>query len=67
MAKQVKISELKRVVNVDEMTKIASILKSTQSTKVQITSALDRLNDKTPSREVLMTTSKISALIWPKF
>jgi hypothetical protein len=58
MAKQVKISDLKRVVNVDEMTKIASILSDMQSNKVQITSALDRLNDKTPSKEVLMVTSK---------
>ncbi len=58
MAKQLKISELKRVVNVDEMAKLAAILSDTQSSKGQITSALDRLNDKTPSKEVLLTTSE---------
>ena len=57
MAKQLKISELKRVVNVDMISKYANALKDTNfKDERQINAILDELNKKTPSREVLMKT-----------
>jgi hypothetical protein len=56
MSKQLKISDLKRVVNIDEITKLASILKDEKSSENKILNAIERLNLKTPSREVLMKT-----------
>ena len=57
MGKQLKISELKRVVNVDEISKYATILsdKNNQDEK-QIEKILKELNTKTPSKEILMKT-----------
>lgn len=57
MGKQLKINELKRVVNVDKFSQYASILKDTENTnEKQIDSILSELALKTPSREVLMKT-----------
>jgi hypothetical protein len=56
MTKQLKISDLKRVVNIDEITRIANILKDEKSTENQILNAIEQLSYKTPSKEVLMQT-----------
>ncbi|CAF0926447.1 unnamed protein product [Brachionus calyciflorus] len=57
MGKQLKINELKRVVNIDKFSKYANILKDTNfNDERQIDSILNELALKTPSREVLMKT-----------
>jgi hypothetical protein len=57
MSKQLKINELKRVVNVDKFTKYAQILQDPNTTSIkEIELILKELNEKTPSREVLMKT-----------
>jgi len=57
MSKQLKISELKRVVNVDTITKHAAVLSDVNNlNQKQIESILIELGGKTPSKEVLMKT-----------
>ena len=56
MSKQLKISDLKRVVNIEEITKLASVLKDEKSSDNQILNALEQLSNKMPSKEVLMQT-----------
>ncbi|RNA31746.1 transcription elongation factor A N-terminal and central domain-containing 2 [Brachionus plicatilis] len=57
MGKQLKINELKRVVNVDKFSQYANILKDTSNTdEKQIECILNELALKTPSRDVLMKT-----------
>ena len=56
MSKQLKISDLKRVVNIDEITKLATILKDENSNETKILNAIEQLNSKMPSKEVLMKT-----------
>ena len=57
MGKQLKISELKRVVNVDLLSKYANILSDEKNKdEKQIESILNELFSKTPSRDVLIKT-----------
>ena len=56
MSKQLKISDLKRVVNLDEIRKLATILKDDKSNETEILSAIEQLSTKMPSKEVLMQT-----------
>ena len=57
MGKQLKISELKRVVNVDKFQKYALILQDENlKDEKQIKKILDELDLKTPSRDVLLKT-----------
>lgn len=56
MSKQLKISDLKRVVNVDEITKLASILRDKNSSETKILNAIEQLSTKMPSKEVLFQT-----------
>ena len=57
MSKQLKLNELKRVVDVDKFAKYASILKDTSNhNERQIESILAELDMKTPSRDVLLKT-----------
>lgn len=57
MGKQLKIGELKRVVNIDVIFKYAKILKNDKNTNTaQIESILNDLGTKTPSRDVLIKT-----------
>lgn len=57
MGKQLKINELKRVVNVDKFSKYANILKDTNyNDERKIESILNELALKTPSKEILMKT-----------
>lgn len=57
MGKQLKISELKRVVNVDTFSKYASILADvTNENEKELINVLDELSKKTPSRDVLKQT-----------
>jgi hypothetical protein len=57
MGKQLKISELKRVVNVDLLSKYANILSDENNKdEKQIESILSELFTKTPSRDVLIKT-----------
>ena len=57
MGKQLKIGELKRVVNIDVIFKYTQILKNGENTNVkQIENILGDLSNKTPSREVLIKT-----------
>ncbi len=57
MGKQLKISELKRVVNVDKFQKYASILQDENlKDEKQINKILAELDLKTPSRDVLLKT-----------
>jgi hypothetical protein len=57
MSKQLKISDLKRVVNVDVINKYADILKNeSNKDEKQIEDILKKLSEKTPSREVLLQT-----------
>ena len=57
MVKQLKISELKRVVNVDLLSKYANILSDENNKdEKQIESILNELFTKTPSRDVLIKT-----------
>lgn len=55
MSKQLKISELKRVVNVDKFTKYADVLRESTNEK-EIQSILSELEAKTPSRDILIKT-----------
>jgi hypothetical protein len=59
MGKQLKLNELKRVVNVDKFSEYAAILadsaKFNQNEK-QIEKVLDELAKKTPSRDILKST-----------
>ena len=49
MSKQLKINELKRVVNIDQFTKYASILKDSRNTNErEIEQILKELDSKTP-------------------
>ena len=57
MSKQLKISDLKRVVNVDVINKYAEILKNeSNKDEKQIDEILKKLSEKTPSREILLKT-----------
>jgi hypothetical protein len=57
MTKQLKINELKRVVDLDKFAKYASILKDTKfNNEKEIDRILRELDKKTPSRDVLMKT-----------
>lgn len=57
MGKQLKISELKRVVNVDTFSKYAKILADADNCdETQLSNVLDELSKKTPSRDVLKQT-----------
>lgn len=57
MGKQLKLNELKRVVNVDKFSQYAKILKDTSFTdEKQIYEILNELALKTPSRDILMKT-----------
>ena len=57
MSKQMKISDLKRVVNVDKIKKYADILKNENNRdEIQIETILKELSEKTPSREILLQT-----------
>lgn len=57
MGKQLKLNELKRVVNVDKFSQYANILKDTSITdEKQIYRILSELALKTPSRDILMKT-----------
>jgi hypothetical protein len=57
MVKQLKISELKRVVNVEQINKYAIILKNENNNdEKQIETILNELNTKMPSREILLKT-----------
>jgi hypothetical protein len=57
MSKQLKISDLKRVVNVDVISKYAQILNNEgNKDEKQIEEILTKLGEKTPSREVLLQT-----------
>lgn len=57
MVKQLKISELKRVVNVEQISKYAIILKNeSNNDEKQIDNILNELNTKMPSREILLKT-----------
>ena len=55
--KQLKLNELKRVVNVDIVKKYAAVLEDTSNTdSAEIERILDELGKKTPSREILVKT-----------
>ena len=55
--KQLKLNELKRVVNVDIVKKYAAVLEDTSNTdSAEIDRILDELGKKTPSREILVKT-----------
>jgi hypothetical protein len=57
MAKQMKISDLKRVVNVETISKYAMQLRNEENMdEEQIENILNELEKKTPSREILMKT-----------
>ena len=57
MGKQLKLSELKRVVNVDTFSRYASILADKSNTnESEIDHILDELSEKTPSRDILKQT-----------
>jgi hypothetical protein len=57
MTKQLKINELKRVVDLDKFAKYASILKDTKfHNEKEMSKILKELDTKTPSRDVLMNT-----------
>ena len=57
MGKQLKLSELKRVVNIDTFSKYASILADKSNTnESEIDHILDELSEKTPSRDILKQT-----------
>ena len=57
MGKQLKLNELKRVVNVDKFSEYAAILaNSANRNEKQIDKVLDELGKKTPSRDILKST-----------
>jgi predicted nuclease with TOPRIM domain len=53
MSKQLKINECKRVVNVDDILKLAQQLKDPLNDENRIIDALNKLENKTPSKEIL--------------
>ena len=57
MGKQLKLSELKRVVNVDTFSRYATILADkTNNNESELDRILDELSEKTPSRDILKQT-----------
>lgn len=56
MAKQLKLNEMKRVVDVDKFSHYALKLKDKKTSEDEIDRILTELGKKTPSREILMKT-----------